>query len=65
MLRNDLISGARAAAGECGLNTRQIYHMVEKGELPVIRKGRRLYFRRSELDAAFRSAGSGLEGAGQ
>ncbi|WP_265570853.1 helix-turn-helix domain-containing protein [Sphingomicrobium nitratireducens] len=56
MLKNDLIAGAEAAAQECGLKPRAIYHMVENGQLPVIRMGRRLYFRRSELDAAFRSS---------
>ncbi|UUL84303.1 hypothetical protein [Sphingomonas qomolangmaensis] len=30
--------------------------MVEGGHLPVIRKGRKLFFRKSELEQAFRSA---------
>jgi excisionase family DNA binding protein len=55
-LSKDLISGADAAADFSGLSRRAIYHMVDAGQLPVIRKGRRLYFRRSELEAAFRSA---------
>ena len=55
MLSNDLLSGAKAAAQELGLTERAIYHMVEAGHLPVIRKGKRLYFRKSELEAAFRS----------
>jgi excisionase family DNA binding protein len=54
-LVNDLLPGANAAAAFTGLTSRTIYHMVEKGELPVIRKGRRLYFRRSELERTFRS----------
>jgi hypothetical protein len=29
--------------------------MVETDRLPVIRKGRKLYFRKSELEAAFRA----------
>lgn len=56
MLSLDLIAGAGAAAAYSGLTARTIYHMVEAGQLPVIRKGKRLYFRKSELDAAFRSA---------
>ena len=55
MLSQDLIDGAAKAATYTGLTQRAIYHLVEAGRLPVIRKGRRLYFRKSELEAAFRS----------
>ncbi|MBV2146748.1 helix-turn-helix domain-containing protein [Sphingobium sp. AS12] len=55
MLSQDLIAGATAAATYAGLTPRAIYHLVEAGHLPVIRKGKRLYFRKSELEAAFRS----------
>lgn len=55
MLNQDLIHGAKAAAEYCGLPRRVIYHLVEKGELPAIRKGKALYFRRSELERAFTS----------
>ena len=57
MLSTDLIKGAKAVESETGgvITARQVYHMVEQGHLPVIRKGRALYFRRSELEAAFRS----------
>ena len=57
MLSSDLIKGAKAVETETGgvITARQVYHMVEQGHLPVIRKGRALYFRRSELEAAFRS----------
>ena len=55
MLNQDLIHGAQAAAEFCGLPRRVIYHLVEKGELPAIRKGKALYFRRSELERAFTS----------
>lgn len=58
MLHTDLIAGASAAANYAGLSPRAIYHLVEQGHLPVIRKGKRLYFRKSELDAAFRSEAS-------
>ena len=55
MLHGDLINGAAEAAAFIGITPRTVYHMVERGELPVIRKGKRLYFRKSELEAAFRS----------
>lgn len=55
MLSDDLLAGASAAAVYVGVKPRAIYHMTENALLPVIRKGRRLYFRKSELEAAFRS----------
>ena len=57
MLLDDLIKGAKGVESETlgRIKARQIYHMVENGQLPVIRKGRSMYFRRSELEAAFRS----------
>lgn len=54
-LASDLIAGAEAAAAFSGLSARSIYHMVEAGQLPVIKKGRRLFFRKSELEKAFSS----------
>jgi len=54
-LSEDLITGADAAAAHMGLPVRSIYHMVQSGQLPVIRKGRRLYFRKTELEQSFRS----------
>ncbi|MES2493572.1 MAG: helix-turn-helix domain-containing protein [Pseudomonadota bacterium] len=57
MLGNDLIKGAKGVEADTNglISARQVYHMVEKGRLPVIRKGRAMYFRRSELEEAFRS----------
>ena len=55
MLSDDLLDGAAAAAEYVGVKTRSIYHMTENGHLPVVRIGRRLFFRKSELEAAFRS----------
>jgi len=55
MLNEDLLAGADAAAAYVGVKRRAIYHLTENALLPVIRKGRRLYFRKSELEAAFRS----------
>lgn len=56
----DLIDGADEAAAFTGLTRRKIYRLVEEGQIPHIRKGRRLYFRRSELDRAF-TARSGIK----
>lgn len=55
MLADDLIKGATAAAAHLGphFTARAVYHMVENGHLPVIRKGRTLYFRKSDLNQAF------------
>lgn len=58
MLSEDLVMGAKGAATYSGLTQRQVYHMVERGVLPVIRKGRTMFFRKSELEAAFRSEAS-------
>lgn len=59
ILADDLLTGAAAAASFIGVGQRAIYHMVEAGQLPVIRKGRRLYFRKTELEAAFSSTAAG------
>ena len=56
MLSNDLIKGARAAAAYLGMSERSVYHMTERGQLPVIRKGRTLFYRKTDLEAAFRAA---------
>lgn len=52
MIKDDIIVGARAAAEHIGLSQRFIYAMVERGDVPVIRSGRRLLFRKSELERA-------------
>ena len=53
MLANDLLPGAAAAAAYIGVTPRAVYHMADQGLLPCIRKGRKLYFRKSELERAF------------
>nr|WP_221773706.1 helix-turn-helix domain-containing protein [Novosphingobium piscinae] len=47
--------GAKAAACYLGVSPRTVYHLVEHRHLPCIRKGGALYFRKTELEAAFRS----------
>lgn len=49
----DLLPNAAAAAAHTGLTRGQIYRLVDQGHIPAIRKGRRLFFRKSELDRAF------------
>lgn len=52
-MNSDLIVGADGAALYTGLSRRTIYRLVDEGQIPAVRKGRRLYFRKSELDRAF------------
>lgn len=52
-LSTDLLPGAKAAADYVGVTPRVIYGLVENGLLPCVKMRRRLYFRRSALDAAF------------
>lgn len=55
-LSNDLLEGAAAAAAFIGIKARSVYRMTECGDLPVIRKGRRLFYRKSDLERAFQVA---------
>lgn len=52
-MHSDLIIGADGAAIYTGLSRRTVYRLVDEGHIPAVRKGRRLYFRKSELDRAF------------
>lgn len=53
MLKDDLLHGAKAAAEFTGLPVRTIHHLTEKGRLPHLRKGAMLFYKKSELVAAF------------
>lgn len=55
MLKDDLLKGAKAAAEYIGIDTRTVFSMVEKNTIPSVRKGRMIFFRKSELDKAFTS----------
>jgi lactate dehydrogenase-like 2-hydroxyacid dehydrogenase len=55
MLTDDLLEGADAIANYIGKTTRSTYHLLAAGQLPHVKKGRRIYARKSELEAAFRS----------
>lgn len=55
-LSDDLLDGAKAAAEYLGLKPRTVYALTEAGDLPVIKKGRKLFYRKSELNRAFQTA---------
>lgn len=52
-LKDDLLRGAVEAAKYLGLERRTIYRMTERNELPHVKKGSIIFYRKSELDAAF------------
>lgn len=52
-MNTDLLAGAASAAAYTGLTRREIYRLADQGHVPVVRKGRRMFFRKSELDQAF------------
>lgn len=54
-LSDDLLEGAAAAAGYIGIKPRSVYRMTETGDLPAIRKGRKLFYRKSDLERAFQA----------
>lgn len=56
VLKDDLLSGAKAIADYIGESPMTTYRLVAKGDIPAIRKGRKIFARKSEIDAAFRSA---------
>lgn len=56
MLSDDLLEGAAAIGRYIGKSERATFHMIYQGQLPIIRKGRRIFARKSQLDRAFTSA---------
>lgn len=54
-LKDDLLDGVPAIAEYLGKTTRAVYHLIYNEHIPYIRKGRKIYARKSELEAAFRS----------
>lgn len=55
MLCDDLLKGAAAAAEYLGpaFNRNAVYYMTRTGQLPVIKRGTQLFYRKSDLDRAF------------
>lgn len=55
-LSDDLLKGAEAIAAHLKCQRWEVYYRASKGEIPVTRKGRTIYARKSELDRAFSAA---------
>lgn len=56
VLKDDLLSGVEAIAGHIGESKTSTYWMLRKGDVPGFQRGRKWFARKSEIDAAFRSA---------
>lgn len=56
-LSDDLLEGAEEAAKFLQLRggRRAVYRLTEGGHLPVTRKGRKLFYRKSDLERAFQA----------
>lgn len=54
---DDLLEGAAGAADYLKLKggARAVYRLTEGGHLPCVRLGKRLFYRKSDLDRAFSS----------
>lgn len=52
-LSDDLLKGADEAAAFLGITPRAVYNLVYSEAVPFIRKGKSLYFRKSELEKSF------------
>lgn len=52
-LADDLLDGADAAGKFLGIDARKVRRLVYAGHIPAIKKGRLLFFRKSELREAF------------
>jgi excisionase family DNA binding protein len=57
-LCEDLIRGGGAAAKFLGLSRNQVYRMTENGHLPHVKRGGMIFYRKSELLAAFETSKS-------
>lgn len=55
MLSEDLLEGAAAIGRYIGKSERATFHLIYQNQIPVIRKGRRIFARKSELERAFSS----------
>lgn len=55
MLSDDLLEGAAAIGHYIGKSERATFHLIYQNQIPVIRKGRRIFARKSELERSFSS----------
>ena len=53
MLSDDLLEGAAQIGRYIGKTERATFHLIYNQQIPVIRKGRRIFARKSELERAF------------
>jgi hypothetical protein len=60
-LRDDLLTGAAAIADFTGWKVRKVYHVAERGHLPIKRAGGILIARKSELRRALSAERDGSE----
>lgn len=54
-LTDDLLEGASSIAAFLGKTERATYHLIYTNRIPCFRKGKRLFARKSEIEAAFRA----------
>lgn len=55
-LKDDLLSGVKEIAAFIGEDEQVTGRLIRQGLLPAFRRSRKIFARRSEIDAAFRSA---------
>lgn len=55
-LKEDLLSGVQSIADYIGEDKQVAQRLIAKGAIPAFKKGRKVFSRKSEIDAAFRSA---------
>jgi hypothetical protein len=55
-LREDLLSGVQSIADYIGEDKQVAQRLIAKGDIPAFKKGRKVFARKSEIDAAFRNA---------
>ena len=56
MLADDVLDGVKEIAAFIGKSERATFHLIHGNQLPVFRLGKKIHARKSELEAAFRSA---------
>ena len=55
-LKEDLLSGVQSIADYIGEDKQVAQRLIAKGDIPAFKKGRKVFARKSEIDAAFRNA---------
>lgn len=55
-LRDDLLAGVKSIAEYIGQDKQATQRLIAKGEIPAFKKGGKIFARKSQIEAAFRSA---------